>query len=102
MKHTMQKTVPFLLAALTAVSLIAMEVSAAPPKTVIPKNTEVSETASEAEKSEEPELLVPLHAVIRTDTMYADDPETWQSLCQLSQASVLLADEDAEAFPALQ
>ena len=51
---------------------------------------------------EEPELLVPLHAVIRTDTMYADDPETWQSLCQLSQASVLLADEDAEAFPALQ
>ncbi len=102
MKHTMQKTVPFLLAALTAVSLIAMEVSAAPPKTVIPKNTEVSETVSEAEKGEEPELLVPLHAVIRTDTMYADDPETWQSLCQISQASVLLADEDAEAFPALQ
>ena len=44
MKHALRKTVPFLLAALTAVSLIAMEVPAAPPKTVIPKNTEISGT----------------------------------------------------------
>ena len=83
----------------------AAETTAAPETTKAPETTAVPETtAAETEAApapEEDEPAEPIHARIRSQYAYDQDPETYKTYFRMTTAEVLLSEEDAARFPEL-